>query len=712
MQAKIFNQIGRTKKKRVSFLTILSFYLVSGLISFSLIGCGGGGGGGSSSTSDGPINPALFSGWEMTNGPLSGAISCYAIDPMNPDTILIGTRGGLFKSIDGGQNWSRVEDQELSNHPIEAIVIAPNSNQVIYVGTWSNGIYKSIDGGSNWTSTDRDSLPKHPPPHQQYILPTDELVIDPNNNTIVYAILGDNHYLYKTINGGDHWNKVEIKDEDDPEDLGLDDPLNQLFSLIIDPTDTLVLYAATYRSGVYETANGGGSWNKKNEGLPAHTDDSIGVDVLAIDPTDTKTIYAGLYDYGLYKIIDTEDTWSYVEVTSDLFYWDVYDIAVDPGDNAAVYVSILSKDIPPGNPSRSGVYRSLDKGDTWESIDFFKENPVRKITIAPSDPQVIYVYSGSGLLVNKDGAETDKWDEINTQGLVDTQIYSMAMNPVDNKIVFVGTPTGIFKTGDGGQSWERKGLGGKSIYAIAMNSDTIYAAAYRGLFKSTDGGETWPLTPINEMTFNCLAIDPYDADILYAGNGDGKGIFRTEDGGNTWEDQNFNLTGKHKWIKCIVIKGNEVFIGTGYILPLPEVSGSVFKKTYDKDSWEEIGVDLPNKPIWSLVMDPQNSQIMYAGTDVGLYITSDGGNYWSLVGNGLPDTYITSLAIDPYLGMDVKIAGAWEKGVYVTMDGAEWIPMNDGLTNLCINALTMDMKDIDNPVVYAGTGCGVFKANK
>jgi photosystem II stability/assembly factor-like uncharacterized protein len=709
MQTKISK---KGKNENITSLFVLSFFLSLSLISFSLCSCGsgGGGGGGYIPSSGGTVNPTVFSGWEMTNGPFSGAVHCYAIDPVNPDIIFIGTRGGLFKSIDGGQNWALVTDQELSDYPIEAVAIAPNNNQVVFVGTWSNGIYKSVDGGFHWTPTDKDSLPKHPWPHEEYVLPADQLVIDPHNSQIAYAILGDNHYLYKTTNGGDHWDKVEIKDQDDPDDPGLDDPLNQLFSLVIDPTDenSLILYAATYRTGVYESIDGAESWSKKNEGLPAHTDDSIGVDVLGIDPTDPKTIFAGLYDYGLYKITDTEDTWEYVGVTSGLYYWDVYDIAVEPGDNPAVYVSILSRDIPPGDPSDSGVYRSLDKGNTWEPIDYFAENPPRRITISRSDPQVIYVYSGGGLLVNRDGAQTEKWDEIKTQGLVDTQVYSMVMNAIVNRIVFVGTPTGIFKTEDGGQSWERKGLGGKSVYAIAMNSDTIYAAAYRGLFKSSDGGETWH--SINNTTFNCLAIDPNNPDIVYAGNADGKGVFKTEDGGNTWEDQNFNLAGKDKWIKCVVIKGDEVFIGTGYILP--EVSGTVFRKTHEESEWEEKGDDLPNKPIWSLVTDPKNPQIMYAGTEVGLYVSSDEGNSWSPVDKGPPNTYITSLALNPYPNMDVIIAGVWGRGVYGSMDEDGWTPMNDGLTNLCVNSLAMDLRDLDHPVIYAGTDCGVFKAYK
>ena len=167
----------------------------------------------------------------------------------------------------------------------------------------------------------------------------------------------------------------------------------------------------------------------------------------------------------------------------------------------------------------------------------------------------------------------------------------------------------------------------------------------------------------DEKYVTCLAIDPSDPSILYAGiSGAGK-VLKTQDGGNTWERK---------------VDG------------LP-----------------------PNESVIRLSIGPYNPQILYAGTSVGFYASIDGGDTWEFRDGGLGQRYIRSLAIDPMDSMKV-CAGTYDDGVFASIDGGKnWTQIDQGLTgdlNKRIISLAIDVRETDNPVAYAGTGCGVFKA--
>jgi photosystem II stability/assembly factor-like uncharacterized protein len=735
MESKTFKQIEGRKKKKINGLFVLSFFFVSSLISFSLIGCdggGGGGGGGFLPASGGPINPALFSGWEMTNGPFSGMVYSFAVDPNDSQKVFAALEeGGLFKSRQGGNDWGRVDGQ-LIDVSISAVDVHVDG-LTIYVGTGSDGIYKSLDGGDTWVQAS-NGLPVDSQTGDYYEI--FEIKIDPTDADTVYALSGNRWYICMTTDAGVSWTRI---DGGARPQGGL--PWDRIEAFEIHPDNNQWLYVGMYANGVYKgavnMATDEVNWNPingdpANGGLPDYV---VHIPCIAIDQ-ENNILYAGSRDYGLWKTLDDGITWERIEVgpNTDLEYWDVYVLAMDPINKSTIYAYVET--VPPTvQPADDGIYRTFDGGSTWVKVPFHEYlnsyRPVREIAMAPSDGKVVYVTTqGEGIFMTNDVTNVvnvDDWQSIDN-GLVDLQVLTMLMHPWDNRIVYVGTEERVYKTTDGGLTWKRNGLEGNHVFALVldpMDANTIYAATDDGVYKTTNGGDSWSEWP-SGFWFYSLAIgrNPLnpDTNIIYGGSPFGRGIYKAEDDGSIpwdeieWEERNDGLSEEEKYITYLAIDTSDPLIlyagtsSTGKVLKMIETTagGDYY--------WDRKTNGLsPGESVIRLSIDPYNPQILYAGTYAGFYVSTDGGDTWVFKDGGLGQRYVRSIAIDP---MDSKkvCVGTYSDGAFASIDGGEnWVQIDQGLISVLnkkVCSLAMDIEDIDNPVIYAGTGCGVFKAYK
>jgi photosystem II stability/assembly factor-like uncharacterized protein len=711
MESKTFKQIKGRKKKKVNGLFVLFFF--SSLISFSLINCGGGGGG-SSPKSGGTISPALFSGWEMTNGPFSGMVYSFAVDPNDSQKVFAALEeGGLFESHQGGNDWGRV-DGDLKDVSISAVDVHVDG-LTIYVGTGSYGVYQSLDGGETWIQVS-NGLPIDSQTGHYYQIY--EITIDPTDANTVYALSGDRWYICVTIDGGASWTRIDGGAQ--PQG-GL--PWDRIEAFAIHPDNNQWLYVGTYSHGVWKSIDGGESWNAINGNLPPYI---VHFPCLAIDP-DNSILYAGTRDYGLYKTLNEGITWQFIQVGPHTVSenWDAYVVVIDPNNTSIIYTYVET--VLPAQPAEDGIYRTVDGGDNWDKLPFHEYpdiyRPVREIVIAPSDSNVVYVPTqGEGLFVTYDVTgvgDVGDWVPIDN-GLVDLHVMAMLLHPWDNKIVYAGTE-GMYKTIDGGLTWKKNGLEGNHVFTLAfdpMDANTIYAATDDGVYKTTNGGDTWSDPSGN--WFYSLVISPLNpgVNIIYGGSPFGMGIYKAEDDGSipwdqvTWEEKNNGLSAEEKYITCLAINPSDpliLYAGTSG-------TGKVLKTQDGGDTWERKVNGLPpGESVIRLSIDPYNPQRLYAGTYVGFYASTDGGDTWVFKDGGLGQRYIRSIAIDP-MDSNKVCAGTYDDGVFTSIDGGEnWALVDQGLycdRHKCIISLAMDVRDIDDPVVYAGTGCGVFKAYK
>ena len=264
-----------------------------------------------------------------------------------------------------------------------------------------------------------------------------KVVFDPDDTSIIYAGRGWWHWdsggLVKSVDGGLNW-------------MTIGSPVNGLpdarvFDLALDhssPIKSRTIYAASYGDGVYKSINGGTSWEAINNGI--ETDGEIFVKSIVIDPEDPNTLYVSLdQNGGLFKTIDGGANWERLP----LAFESVWFVEISPHAPQSLYASV------PFLENEGGLYLSLDGGASWELI--FVNTFVSGIVFDPTNPLVIYVSTkdtsentkGDGVFRSMDGGDT--WASIN-EGLSHLSILTIEIDPNYPSIIFIGSEgNGAFK---------------------------------------------------------------------------------------------------------------------------------------------------------------------------------------------------------------------------------------------------------------------------
>lgn len=292
------------------------------------------------------------------------------------------------------------------------------------------------------------------------------------------------------------------------------------------------------------------------------------------------------------------------------------------------------------------------------------------IALHPTNPGIVYVATNESVYKTRDGGAT--WERMATD-LSSYRVLSLALDPQHPATVYAGTMfDAVYKSPDGGQHWMPHNAGLKEHVSVVnqfvfdpRDSNTIYTATTVGVFRSTDAGRLWDEKMVGMKEVHIVvtvAIDPVRTSILYAGTTGG--AYRSTDRGGRWQKINNGL------------------------IP-PEIL----------DASLALGVNM-------LVIDPQNTDTVYAGTTKGLFKSLNQGDTWIRIGTAMPDQYISSLAIDSF---DSRILYAGGRaGVQKSVDGGEsWATMNQGLESL--NIRTIAITPLNSHVLYAGTnGSGLY----
>lgn len=303
-----------------------------------------------------------------------------------------------------------------------------------------------------------------------------------------------------------------------------------------------------------------------------------------------------------------------------------------------------------------------------------RSDRIAAIALHPQKPQIFYVATEEAVYKTRDGGAT--WERL-VEGLRRTRVMNLIIDPALPANVFAGTlADGVYKSPDGGRRWLphnagiQKGTISANVNQVIFdprNSQTLYAATTVGVFRSMDGGQSWTerMRGMREINFVvALAANPDHPNVIYAGTSGG--VYRSIDSTENWMKVNHGL--------------------------VPEDA---------KMASMALGVN-------ALVIDAHQSDTVYAGTTKGLYKTTDRGNSWTPPSKAMEGIYISSIALHPddpnilYLGTS--------HGVYQSQDGGKtWIEINSGLENLNIRVVRLDPK---NPLIlYCGTnGSGLYRS--
>ena len=642
---------------------------------------------------------------------IGGRITAIAVHPVNPNILYFGAAvGGVFKSTDGGANWTPIFDEQPSLS-IGALAIDPVNPETIYAGTGEanssgdsyagDGIYKSTDGGQSWSNVglqDSDHIGR--------------IAIHPRQSNVIYVaacgkLFGKNDArgIYKSIDAGKTWQRsLFISDSTAAIDVALN------------PQQPDTVYAAMWErirspyrrnvggrtSGLYRSFDGGQNWKLLTTGLPASspTTGRIGI---AVAPSNPQTVYAIYADHpgnfaGVYKSTNHGETWQRVNdgALSGLFSnfgWYFGNIKVDPANADIVYALGVS------------FYQSPNGGQSWTSIQRGIHVDQHAIEFDPKNSQRVFVGNDGGFYTSTNRGSS--WTK--SFNLPITQFYAGTIDFLNPQRTYGGTQdNGTLRTLSGGEdNWEAI-YGGDGFYVIVDPTDARYVYAESqngGLGRSTNGGlpssfipatngiassdrKNWS-TPIeidpqnprvlyygaNRLyrtrnraaswtaispdltngpspanlvygTLTTIAVSPLDSNLIYIGTDDAN-VWRTHDGGLNWQRLNTNLP--RRWVTRVA--ADPVNVQAAYVTFSGHASGSylphIFRTTNQGDTWTDISGNLPAAPINDVVIDPKNTATLYLGTDVGVFYTADLGANWQPLGIGMPLVPVHDLTLHP-----------------------------------------------------------------
>ena len=636
--------------------------------------------------------------WLLGNVTELGIVLSVAADPTrHPFVYVGGANGRVLRSEDGGWSFSDASNG-LPTENIVSLVTAPWEKT--YAITQSGALFATSDNGRNWFGAKTGVAE-----------PAVSIAADPGQPWILYLGTSGGG-IYKSESGSLDWA---------PRNEGLTSPF--VFSVAVDPAATQVVYAGTL-DGVFKSADGAATWTHESDGLPSGP-----VTTVLVDPSNSQVVYASVQDGGIFRSTDGAATWS--AITGEL-----------PSDGALPL--LINRQAPAqlfAGTSLNGVYRSDDAGASWARSSFGMTLFVRGLAVNPASPTTLYAGSlGAGVFKSTDGAET--WTSV---GLRDRNVFKLAIDPDHPETVYAATSRGLARSTNGGVSW--RGLGQRAAFVHAMvvdprdRSRIFTGTTAGGVYRSSDGGETWEEAGagLPPYTVFALAIDPVSG-ALYAAPEE-QGVWRSLDDGATWSrlagglidsafvsslavgpDQRVYAASLGSGV-FIYSAGNWAMASEGLASPQiadVEVIGNgvlvaatfdtgVFRSTNGGGTWAWASSGLTTSRITSLTADPVNGARIYAATPDGVFHSTDGGATWQALNGGMRGIAAWSVAVDA-TAPGVLFAGTNGHGVFRSTDGGNsWTQSVSGLANLDIRVLGLGSS---SGTVFAGTlGGGVARSH-
>jgi photosystem II stability/assembly factor-like uncharacterized protein len=677
--------------------------------------------------------------WRSVGPYTGGRVTTVAGIAAEPNVFYMGTAGGgVWESEDYGHSWKSISDKDFKNNNIGAMAISPSNPQIIYVGTGDSaprntvltgaGMYKSTDGGKNWSFIGLA---------ETHIISW--ILVDPSNPDVVYVgalghLFGRNpeRGVFKTADGGRTWQKVLYVNDD-----------TGAISMAMDPSNPRVVYAAMWQmsrahwtfssggpgSGIYKTTDGGATWTNisHGQGLPTGSFGRVGI---AVAPSSPNVVYALIQaDYqgqagGLFRSDNAGQSWSLInnsmDITQRAFYYS--NVYVDPKDpntiylpNVGVYVSHNAGKkltalhpphgdnhvlwINPNNPqifiegNDGGASVTQNGGQAWSSEDnqptgqFYHANlddqfpfhiygaqQDRSSVEAPSampagsippvwtnvqggemswvvpTPGKPWITYGSGYYSNewKEDSRTglitnvSPWPEYKF-GLAGTEIkyrYGWIHHPVvfapgNPKELLMGANV-LFETVDEGINW-------KVISPDLTRNDKSKQGRPGGPISADVTGE--------EMfdTISSIAFSPLTDKVIWTGSDDGL-VYVTTDAGGQWSEVHPPMMPTWSTITCI--EPSHTDAGTAYVaasrFDWDDFRPYAYKTTDYGKHWTEIVTGLPqDQYVESVRQDSKEPNLLLAGTSASVYVSLDGGQQWQPLTLNLPAVRVSDVEIQP-----------------------------------------------------------------
>ena len=640
----------------------------------------------------------------------AGRIVCHAFNPMNSSSIWVGaSSGGVWKTTDRGDTWTTIAD-DLPSIRVHAIAVNPQDTNHLIIGTGHYlsgsftlqpgiGLLETTDGGATWLP---NSLAF---PFSQGV-GINAVRFDPNNPLRLYTAASNG--LWISDDGGQSWNTTLSGNVTD-------------FEIV--STNTQRLFAGVHSQGVYRSDDGGQSWALLTNGLPASpnvhrvemslSDSAPGfVLVSIVDPTTFGAT-------GVYKTSDGGDTWNlfanapdYLCNNGSCLGWFANAVAVSPVDTNVIILGGIR------------LFTTSDGGQNWHWRGYYSTplggNKVGRAYVDqqdagfdPEHPTTAYMFNDGGVYRSEDNGFF--WHKKN-QGLVTAQFYRIASFPGDTALMLGGIQDHgqqyLDNTG-GNTDWNLWAIGdgcavafdpnnpsrafGDNLFAshtrtnnvtgglastISFNngitgvnstafhfvtvhhpiqSNVLYSATDNEIVKSTNGVFWQNIASIANV--RSLAISPADPNVVYAAtyNNSNWAFHVSVDAGGSWSQ-----TQSSPGWRVTDVEGDPHTPETVYATrnsSLPQ-NPHVFRSDDFGNTWIPINIGLPDVPTWGVAVNYYNPDVLYVGTDLGVFISEDRGLSWEEYNDNLPPYYVMDLHYHP--GDSTLRIGTLGRGVWKT----------------------------------------------
>ncbi|MEM9001060.1 MAG: hypothetical protein AAGB24_12420 [Bacteroidota bacterium] len=668
------------------------------------------------------------------------SIGAVALDPNDPDkTIYVGTGetwtrnsvsvgDGLYKSVDGGSNWKKIGFE--ASERIANIIVNPKNSNEIYVGIlgalWGDseerGVYKSNDGGQTWEKL-------------LYINEKTgcaDLAMDPTNPNTLYASMwefrrtawsfesgGENSALYKSTDAGKTWEKIHN---------GFPEGKLGRLAIAVAPSNPQVLYtvieaAKDERKGLYRSNDAGENWEQLNN--------DFGITVrpfyfsrIVVDPRNEDVVVKG----GLSGSISRDGGKTFKNLGN--MHSDIHDITFSIKDSDIMYVG-----------TDGGVYRTWDGGTTMEIVENLPLSQFYHISVDDATPYNVYgglQDNGSwyGPSSSPGGVEARDWNSVGygdgfrvlkhpTKNIIYSEMQgadNVWRYDVDKQLTKTIQPLPISDDQKLRFNWNPP-------MAVSLHQPDRFYMGSQYVHKSEDMGNTWEIISPdlttndpakqnqedsgglskdnsgaeNHTTIFTIAESPLDGNVVWVGTDDGN-VQVTQDGGKTWTNTITNVTGLPKNTWCYHIEASVFDKGTAYAVfdghTQNDKNPYAYKTTDFGKTWTNIISDDVVGFVRNIQEDYENPDLLFLGTEFGLYITMDGGKNWKKFTNNMPSVAIHF--IDLQKATNDLVMGTHGRGIIIIDDISPLREINGEVLNKTVHFFNTPATVINEKSSFSG----------
>ena len=572
--------------------------------------------------------------WKFIGLADTHAIGRLIVNPKNPDIAFVAALGhpfadneerGIFRTRDGGKTWEKVLYKDAKTGGID-VQFDPSNSNILFAALWQakrtpwgldsggpgSGLYRSIDGGATWKELKGHGLPEG-------ILGRIGVTVSGANPNRVWAIIeAEKGGIYRSDDGGDSWHLTT-------DDHRFRQRAWYYSHIFADPKSADAVYILN--TGAYRSNDGGKTFSRIRA---PHGDNHA----LWIDPNNPKRLING-NDGGATISTDGGDSWTtlYNQPTAQFYH-------VVTDNRFPYYMYGAQQDNSTVAIASAGPDGAIDRPD-WYAVGGGESG---YIAPEPNDPDIVYAGSYGGDITRYDHRTHEEqavnpWP-VNPIGWAAGDLKHrfqwtepIVFSPHDpNTLYFAGEM--LFKTADAGMSWTAISPD------LTRNDKSKQASSGGAITKDNTGVEVYD-------TIFSVVESPVQKDLIWAGTDDGL-VHLTRDGGQHWD----NVTPKAMpdWGTVSMIEASPKDAGTAYVAverhKQDDFAPYIFKTTDFGKSWTKLVTGIPaNDYVHAVRVDPRHLNLLFAGTEMGMYVSFDDGAHWQPLQLNLPVAPVNDLVV-------------------------------------------------------------------